>query len=46
MKFDNTQEKAGLNKYKHYQLGSNCCTMCKRDRPIKQKSLYCDTCKN
>jgi len=46
MKFDNKQEKSGVNKYKHYQFGSNSCIGCKVDRPLKEKGNRCDVCVN
>lgn len=46
IKFDDKQEKSGFNKFGHYQFGSNCCAMCKRDRPLNEKGMYCEWCMN
>lgn len=40
------QEKSGHNSFGHYQFGSNCCAMCKKDRPLKEPGIYCEVCKN
>jgi hypothetical protein len=40
------QEESGVNNKGHYQFGSNCCIGCKRDRPLKEKGLWCEICKN
>lgn len=45
MKFD-TQEKSGVNKFGHYQFGTNCCIACKVDRPLNAKGMWCDGCIN
>ena len=40
------QEKSGFNSNLHYQFGSNCCIGCKADRPLNEKGLWCEGCKN
>lgn len=40
------KENCGVNKYGHYQFGSNCCIGCKADRPIRSHGNWCDICIN
>lgn len=40
------QEKAGFNSKGQYQFGSNSCIGCKADRPLKEKGMWCEICKN
>lgn len=46
VRFDADQENSGVNRYGHYQFGSNCCIGCKRDRPLKEPGEWCEVCKN